>query len=212
MVTNEHRLQPKGTPVVPCCSRRCSTALAASLCLLIPMQAAAQQAQPSSDPGSSPVVWTLIGGGIGFGAGLMLGLQMFDDAPHAQMKILTMGLAGAAAGGVAGGRLSRRSAVPPESGANRDALWNGMLIGAASGAGVGMWWVPKTHCNVEFNPECPARLRLVVGVPAVATGAAIGALIDRAVAPRRASAGGTTTLISPVIGPGTVGLWIQRAF
>jgi hypothetical protein len=199
-------------------SRRRLTALAAGLCLLIPVQAGAQQAQPpdpaSSDPGRSPVAWTLIGGGIGFGAGLLIGLGKFDDAVYAERKIWTTTLIGAAAGGVTGGLLSRRLGGRLDSGADRDPLWNGMLIGAATGAGVGMWWVPKAHCKIEFNPECPTALRVAVGMPAVATGAAIGALIDRAVGPRGAPASGSTknTLISPVIGPGVAGVWLQRTF
>jgi hypothetical protein len=145
------------------------------------------------------VVWTLIGGGIGFGAGLVIGLQKFDDA----------------VGGLAGALLSRPRKAPPVGEADRDPLWNGMLIGAAAGAGVGMVWIPETSCNTDVNPECPWILRLSVGIPAVAGGAALGALIDRAVGPRRASAHGptrTTTVLSPVIGPGTVGVRFYRAF
>jgi hypothetical protein len=38
--------------------------------------------------------------------------------------------------------------------------------------------VPASECKPS-NPECPTILRIGVGIPAVASGAAIGALVDK---------------------------------
>jgi len=60
-----------------------------------------------------------------------------------------------------------------------DSLRNGMIVGSAVGAVVGLWYVPEKHCKPAINPECPRLLRIAVGIPAIASGAALGALIDR---------------------------------
>lgn len=63
---------------------------------------------------SKRVVWTLVGIGAGFGAGLLIGLNAFDDSINSDQKVWTSALVGAAAGGVAGGLLSRNvGRVPP---------------------------------------------------------------------------------------------------
>ena len=73
----------------------------------------------------------------------------------------------------------RRLAQPaPSSPAPADPLWEGMAIGAAVGAAVGLIIVPAGNCKPE-NPECPGVLRLVVGIPAIAVGAALGAAVDK---------------------------------
>lgn len=60
------------------------------------------------------VAWTLVGIGAGFGAGLLLGLNAFDDSINSDQKVWTSALVGAAAGGLAGGLLSRNvGRVPP---------------------------------------------------------------------------------------------------
>jgi hypothetical protein len=53
-----------------------------------------------------------------------------------------------------------------------------MAVGAAIGGIIGIGVVPASECKPS-NPECPALLRVGVGIPAVAGGAAIGALIDK---------------------------------
>ena len=59
-----------------------------------------------------------------------------------------------------------------------DSLRNGMIAGAIVGGIVGLVVVPATECK-SSNPECPNLLRIGVGIPAVAGGAAIGALVDK---------------------------------
>ena len=53
-----------------------------------------------------------------------------------------------------------------------------MIAGAIVGGIVGLVVVPATECK-SSNPECPNLLRIGVGIPAVAGGAAIGALVDK---------------------------------
>lgn len=161
--------------------------LVASLVLLsVPTEVLAQssatnQARPTSSS-TKRIVWSLIGAGIGFGAGLLVGVHKFDDAINSERKIWFSALTGAAAGGIAGGILSRDtkpdSVAKPRTQRRNDPLWEGMAAGAAAGAVVGMIVIPKRECKPE-NPECPAVLRLVVGIPLTAAGAALGALVDR---------------------------------
>jgi hypothetical protein len=90
-----------------------------------------------------------------------------------------------------------------------------MVIGAAAGAGVGLWYVPKANCKTDINPECPGVLRVAVGIPAVAGGAALGALVDRLAQPRprpAPAANKPATSIGPVIGRKTVGVLFTRTF
>lgn len=145
--------------------------------------------------------WAFIGAGLGFGAGLMFGLNRFDDAINSDRKVWTSALVGAAIGGVAGGVFSgdvkpsfvpkkqptfevpvefsrMRFAQPRAKENERDELWEGMAIGAAVGAVVGLVVVPAKECT-PANPECPTALRLGVGIPAIAAGAAVGALVDK---------------------------------
>lgn len=51
--------------------------------------------------------WIAIGAGAGFAAGLFIGLNAFDDAVDSDRKVWTTAIMAAAAGGVAGGLLSR---------------------------------------------------------------------------------------------------------
>jgi hypothetical protein len=189
-----------------------------SFCLSAAIPAAAQQTPAAHDPGRTRVAWTFIGAGIGFGGGLLAGLAVFDDAVHAERKIVTTSLIGAAAGGLIGARFAPRASPPmaaPGPVTAADPLWNGMLVGAAAGAGIGLWYVPKAHCKPHINPECPGVLRLTVGIPAIAGGAALGALADRLVRPRPAStpAANTPTMsIGPVIGRKAVGVRFVRTF
>jgi hypothetical protein len=55
------------------------------------------------------VIWTVIGAGAGFAAGVYLGFAKFDDATYAERKIWTSAIVGAAAGGVGGALLSRKT-------------------------------------------------------------------------------------------------------
>lgn len=176
--------------------------------------------------GNHRAAWTLIGGGIGFGAGLLLGLQTLDDAVYAERKITGLAIGTGVGGAILGNLLSRPSRPEPtaapvaggrgDSPAGRgDSLTNGMIIGAVAGAGVGMWYVPAANCETDINPECPRVLRIAVGLPAIAGGAALGALVDRLTgrAPRQtAQTGPVRTLVAPVIGRRTIGVHIQRVF
>lgn len=77
------------------------------------------------------------------------------------------------------GAASRRFEPPVQSSpAGGDDLWEGMAIGAAIGAAVGLIVVPASNCKPE-NPECPGLLRIGVGIPAIALGAALGAAVDK---------------------------------
>jgi len=60
------------------------------------------------------VVWTLVGIGAGFGAGVFIGLNAFDDAINSDQKVWTSAIVGAAAGGLAGGLLSRSLGRGPQ--------------------------------------------------------------------------------------------------
>ncbi len=72
------------------------------------------------------------------------------------------------------------------AGASRgDPLWNGILIGMGAGALYGMAIAPPQFCG-HNNPECGAIVRVVIGLPSIGAGAAIGALIDHNVGRERA--------------------------
>ena len=58
-----------------------------------------------------------------------------------------------------------------------DSLANGMLIGAGIGAAVGMLVVPYAMCGSN-DSECSTIVRAVVGLPIVAGGFGVGALVD----------------------------------
>jgi hypothetical protein len=81
---------------------------------------AASQTQTTTKSSSSTkrVVWTLVGIGAGFGAGLLIGLHAFDDAINSDRKVWTSAIVGAAAGGLAGGLLSRNLGRAPAVGAS----------------------------------------------------------------------------------------------
>jgi hypothetical protein len=61
---------------------------------------------------------------------------------------------------------------------DRDKLWNGMLIGAGIGAAVGMLVAPPAFCGGNNDSECAAIVRVAIGLPAIAGGIGIGALVD----------------------------------
>lgn len=185
--------------------------------LLAPCAAAAQSTGSSTQSQSSDAraVWTAIGAGIGFGGGLLIGLSAFDDAINSDRKVWTSALAGAAAGGVAGNLLSRPRRSRPGDPSIADPSWEGMAIGAASGAVVGLWYIPKANCKTDINPECPGRLRIGAGIPIIAGGAALGAWIDRLFtdgSPSPAVGPVPRTTLLPLVGPGGVGVVFRRVF
>jgi hypothetical protein len=59
----------------------------------------------------------------------------------------------------------------------RDSLANGMLIGAGIGAAVGMLVMPQMMCGSN-DTECSTIVRAAIGLPAIAGGVGIGALVD----------------------------------
>jgi len=67
-------------------------------------------------------------------------------------------------------------AQTPQSG-KRDRLWNGMLIGAGVGAVAGMLVAPQALCG-SHDSECAVIVRAAIGLPAIAGGIGVGALID----------------------------------
>jgi hypothetical protein len=52
-----------------------------------------------------------------------------------------------------------------------------MLIGAGIGAAVGMLVMPQMMCGAH-DTECSTIVRAVIGLPAIAGGLGIGALVD----------------------------------
>ncbi|MBA2259829.1 MAG: hypothetical protein H0W18_13110 [Acidobacteria bacterium] len=96
------------------CQTAKRTVLPVVLGVLLAFAPAAVEAQ--GPVGGSPVrksstakrvTWTVIGAAAGFGLGAWFGLHKFDDAINSDRKVWTSALLGAAAGGVAGGLLSR---------------------------------------------------------------------------------------------------------
>ena len=67
-----------------------------------------------------------------------------------------------------------------------DSVWTGILIGAGIGAVAGMLVAPPAFCG-SHDSECAAIVRVAIGLPAIAGGIGIGALVDR-LHPRRATA------------------------
>jgi ABC-type Fe3+-siderophore transport system permease subunit len=65
-----------------------------------------------------------------------------------------------------------------------DSLWNGVLIGAGAGAIAGMIVAPTAMCGTD-DPECTTIVRVAVGLPSIAAGAGLGALIDALVYSKR---------------------------
>jgi hypothetical protein len=59
----------------------------------------------------------------------------------------------------------------------RDTIWNGILIGAGIGAVAGMLVAPPAFCGSN-DSECAAIVRVAIGLPAIAGGIGIGALVD----------------------------------
>ena len=60
---------------------------------------------------------------------------------------------------------------------DRDSLWNGMLIGASVGAAAGMLFAPQALCG-SHDTECAVIVRAAIGLPVLAGGIGIGALVD----------------------------------
>jgi hypothetical protein len=91
---------------------------------------------PSTKASSSTtrVVWTLVGIGAGFGAGLFLGLHAFDDAINSDRKVWTSAIVGAAAGGLAGGLLSRNVGRVP-------------TVDTSGSSGLGWMCVSRRRCQ-----------------------------------------------------------------
>lgn len=58
-----------------------------------------------------------------------------------------------------------------------DKLWNGMLIGAGIGVVAGMVVAPQALCG-SHDTECAVIVRTAIGLPAIAGGIGIGALVD----------------------------------
>jgi hypothetical protein len=81
-----------------------------------------------------------------------------------------------------------------------DRLWNGMLIGAGVGASVGMLIAPPAFCGTN-DSECATIVRVAIGLPAIAGGVGIGALVDGL--HKRDSAAAVPP--SPRRGPGATG-------
>ena len=75
---------------------------------------AARATRATSSSSTKRVAWTLVGIGAGFGAGLFIGLSAFDDAVNSDRKVWTSAIVGAAAGGLAGGLLSRNVGRAPQ--------------------------------------------------------------------------------------------------
>ncbi|RPI55150.1 MAG: YtxH domain-containing protein [Acidobacteria bacterium] len=59
----------------------------------------------------------------------------------------------------------------------RDSVVNGMLIGAGIGAVVGMLIAPPAFCGAH-DTECATIVRVAIGLPSIAGGLGIGALVD----------------------------------
>lgn len=82
-----------------------------------------------------------------------------------------------------------------------DRLWNGMLIGAGVGAVAGMLIAPQALCG-SHDTECAVIVRAAIGLPAIAGGIGIGALVD----------GLTSRPPSPQRGFGVTGLQVRIRF
>ena len=63
---------------------------------------------------------------------------------------------------------------PPEQ---RDGLWNGVLIGAAVGAVIGMAVAPPAFCG-RNDSECATIVRVAIGLPSIGAGIAVGVIVD----------------------------------
>ena len=113
--------------------------LVASL-LVAPLAADDGRNQNPSRKGSGGkrAAWIAVGAAAGFAAGLFIGLNAYDDATDSDRKVWTTALVMAAAGGVAGGLLSK--SVGPSSAVGRaaaptlavpDVSWQSALNGGA---------------------------------------------------------------------------------
>jgi len=69
--------------------------------------------QTKTSSNTKRLAWTLVGIGAGFGAGVFIGLNRFDDSINSDRKVWTSAIVGAAAGGLAGGLLSRNIGRAP---------------------------------------------------------------------------------------------------
>ena len=69
------------------------------------------------------------------------------------------------------------ASAQPSQKNDRDSLWNGMLIGAGVGAAAGMLFAPQALCG-SHDTECAVIVRAAVGLPVLAGGIGIGALVD----------------------------------
>ena len=69
---------------------------------------------PRASSTTKRVAWTLVGIGAGFAAGSFIGLSAFDDAINSDRKVWTSAIVGAAAGGLAGGLISRNVGRGPQ--------------------------------------------------------------------------------------------------
>ena len=74
---------------------------------LVHAQAVGSTSAPQTRSTAKRVTWTIVGAAAGFGLGAWFGLHKFDDATNSDRKVWTSAILGAAAGGIAGGLLSR---------------------------------------------------------------------------------------------------------
>jgi hypothetical protein len=106
--------------------RTLSFGLIALILFQVPAAADTREGPPaprtSARSSTKRVVWTLVGIGAGFGAGVLLGLNAFDDAINSDRKVWLSAIAGAAAGGLAAGLLSKNVGREPSA---RGKSWSG---------------------------------------------------------------------------------------
>jgi hypothetical protein len=96
-----------------------------------------------------------------------------------------------------------------------DSVWNGALIGLAVGLGTGIALV-RGNCDAP-DPECEAIVWMALGLPSIAVGTAVGAVIDRAIGsePIYVDASRSrqrSVRISPVVGRHGGGVRLMLAF
>lgn len=120
--------------------RRFISGLLVASLLVAPLAADEGKSQSAvgTSSGGKRAMWIVIGAAAGFGAGMLIGLNAFDDAIDSDRKVWTTALVSAAAGGVAGGLLSRSvgpSTATRHSGAVKapvpDVSWKAALNGGA---------------------------------------------------------------------------------
>lgn len=112
------------------------------------------------------------------------------------LKSLAAAIAFSLIAGSASAQLPSTTVVKP--GRHIDPVWNGVLIGAGTGA-VGAWIFTRANCGPRgYDDECSVNVGIVATPVFVASGMLVGGIIDRLINKTLPAGATSRTSISPL--------------